>query len=184
MHPSAVSISARTTAEIAFDHSRIALQTGGIVRQDDPAGFDDITAFRQGKGDARVLLDEQDRHSRTPKGKDCFRHLLDNAWRESQGRFVQQHEPRARHDRAAEGKHLLDRKSTRLNSSHLGISYAVFCLKKKKQSINKKQNLRGSTRTTITEATLSGAAGAWGAQTVFETPLARYASKGMRLIPL
>src|SRR5437899_5515815 len=27
----------------------------------------------------------------------------------------------------------IDRKSTRLNSSHLGISYAVFCLKKKKQ---------------------------------------------------
>src|SRR5436853_6015429 len=27
-----------------------------------------------------------------------------------------------------------DRKSTRLNSSHLGISYAVFCLKKKNQS--------------------------------------------------
>src|SRR5256885_1004410 len=28
--------------------------------------------------------------------------------------------------------HILDRKSTRLNSSHLVISYAVFCLKKKK----------------------------------------------------
>src|SRR5436309_7959745 len=28
---------------------------------------------------------------------------------------------------------LLDRKSTRLNSSHVKISYAVFCLKKKKQ---------------------------------------------------
>src|SRR5262245_64780435 len=28
----------------------------------------------------------------------------------------------------------VDRKSTRLNSSHLGISYAVFCLKKKKKS--------------------------------------------------
>src|SRR3712207_8492634 len=27
-----------------------------------------------------------------------------------------------------------DRKSTRLNSSHANISYAVFCLKKKKQS--------------------------------------------------
>src|SRR5438045_6962040 len=27
---------------------------------------------------------------------------------------------------------MIDRKSTRLNSSHLGISYAVFCLKKKK----------------------------------------------------
>src|SRR5205814_3541909 len=37
----------------------------------------------------------------------------------------------------AEGKsdaELVDRKSTRLNSSHLGISYAVFCLKKKKQT--------------------------------------------------
>src|SRR5437899_10115812 len=29
--------------------------------------------------------------------------------------------------------HCQDRKSTRLNSSHLGISYAVFCLKKKKK---------------------------------------------------
>src|ERR1035438_7901006 len=30
----------------------------------------------------------------------------------------------------------IDRKSTRLNSSHLGISYAVFCLKKKKKKRN------------------------------------------------
>src|SRR3712207_6886797 len=29
----------------------------------------------------------------------------------------------------------VDRKSTRLNSSHANISYAVFCLKKKKQTI-------------------------------------------------
>src|SRR5438034_6561632 len=42
---------------------------------------------------------------------------------------------------------LRDRKSTRLNSSHTVISYAVFCLKKKKKKINssatedyKKQN--------------------------------------------
>src|SRR5205814_4761187 len=32
-----------------------------------------------------------------------------------------------------------DRKSTRLNSSHLGISYAVFCLKKKKKKNKTKQ---------------------------------------------
>ena len=31
---------------------------------------------------------------------------------------------------------LLDRKSTRLNSSHTVISYAVFCLKKKKNKIH------------------------------------------------
>src|SRR2546427_6995023 len=33
------------------------------------------------------------------------------------------------------GGRLLDRKSTRLNSSHSQISYAVFCLKKKKKKI-------------------------------------------------
>src|SRR5256885_7120718 len=40
-----------------------------------------------------------------------------------------------------------DRKSTRLNSSHLVISYAVFCLKKKKMS-------DGATRTHFTRACL------------------------------
>src|SRR5205814_6428121 len=35
-------------------------------------------------------------------------------------------------ERARGGGIRIDRKSTRLNSSHLGISYAVFCLKKKK----------------------------------------------------
>src|ERR1035438_10676300 len=34
---------------------------------------------------------------------------------------------------------MADRKSTRLNSSHLGISYAVFCLKKKKKNTNNKR---------------------------------------------
>src|SRR5256885_13062075 len=36
--------------------------------------------------------------------------------------------------RAASGLERIDRKSTRLNSSHLVISYAVFCLKKKKNN--------------------------------------------------
>src|SRR5438045_8719574 len=35
--------------------------------------------------------------------------------------------------RRRRGRSSRDRKSTRLNSSHLGISYAVFCLKKKKK---------------------------------------------------
>src|SRR5437660_3782361 len=33
-----------------------------------------------------------------------------------------------------------DRKSTRLNSSHVAISYAVFCLKKKKKNKKKKNH--------------------------------------------
>src|SRR3712207_7829752 len=40
----------------------------------------------------------------------------------------------------------LDRKSTRLNSSHANISYAVFCLKKKK-----KRNLRTRSEENTTE---------------------------------
>src|SRR5690242_15478275 len=37
-------------------------------------------------------------------------------------------------------RRIVDRKSTRLNSSHMSISYAVFCLKKKKK--NKKRKLQ------------------------------------------
>src|SRR5689334_23934254 len=42
---------------------------------------------------------------------------------------------RVRNDRndSAEAAFAQDRKSTRLNSSHSSISYAVFCLKKKKK---------------------------------------------------
>src|SRR5256885_13305071 len=38
-------------------------------------------------------------------------------------------------EHVAVGQQRLDRKSTRLNSSHLVISYAVFCLKKKKRRL-------------------------------------------------
>src|SRR3712207_8827630 len=44
-------------------------------------------------------------------------------------------------EKMARAAHLLrqreDRKSTRLNSSHANISYAVFCLKKKQTTLNK-----------------------------------------------
>src|SRR3712207_6847368 len=39
-----------------------------------------------------------------------------------------------RHDGPSQPRRLRDRKSTRLNSSHANISYAVFCLKKKKDN--------------------------------------------------
>src|SRR5690349_23423489 len=46
--------------------------------------------------------------------------------------------------RGDHGRLARDRKSTRLNSSHVEISYAVFCLKKKKKKNNKKD--RNQTR--------------------------------------
>src|SRR3712207_8985824 len=44
-----------------------------------------------------------------------------------------QHAPAAGAD--VDGRDELDRKSTRLNSSHANISYAVFCLKKKNKDV-------------------------------------------------
>src|SRR3712207_8850697 len=58
----------------------------------------------------------------------------------SAAREAVEHDEHAAH-LVARGAHRLDgpdgrdRKSTRLNSSHANISYAVFCLKKKKQFV-------------------------------------------------
>src|SRR5437899_10176970 len=46
----------------------------------------------------------------------------------------------ARHRRRA-AEEYGDRKSTRLNSSHLGISYAVFCLKKKSEKSRNRRRI-------------------------------------------
>src|SRR3712207_6880089 len=51
----------------------------------------------------------------------------------AQARLVLDQQHPCRGGRAALA--LLDRKSTRLNSSHANISYAVFCLKKKKKDV-------------------------------------------------
>src|SRR5439155_26817209 len=40
----------------------------------------------------------------------------------------------------------LDRKSTRLNSSHVAISYAVFCLKKKNKNVDRDSDSRDQRR--------------------------------------
>src|SRR3712207_7249449 len=45
------------------------------------------------------------------------------------GQHLPRRQPRTR-------RHTRDRKSTRLNSSHANISYAVFCLKKKKSILS------------------------------------------------
>src|SRR5207253_11165111 len=67
------------------------------------------------------------RHLRVPRGSAAALLLH---------RSERTHPGRASSDRAGNGPGpgpRTDRKSTRLNSSHVAISYAVFCLKKKKQ---------------------------------------------------
>src|SRR3712207_6358774 len=52
--------------------------------------------------------------------------------------------PAAQRCRSLPSTWSVDRKSTRLNSSHANISYAVFCLKKKKNNILKTLHLNGT----------------------------------------
>src|SRR5690349_22958744 len=72
-------------------------------------------------------------------GESFRRHHVDRPARSLSGRYVRQHGAGGREHAGANQVGRRDRKSTRLNSSHVEISYAVFCLKKKKK---KKDNKR------------------------------------------
>src|SRR5690606_42003109 len=98
------------------------------------------------------------RHTRRPPRPTLFPYttLFRSCWRASPNRNGEGKQPRSSwswrrlHDRSAATlrtmgwSHIrvehssprltIDRKSTRLNSSHVKISYAVFCLKKKKNN--------------------------------------------------
>src|SRR2546426_7845828 len=66
------------------------------------------------------------------------------------------HEAEKPQQRAAQAER--DRKSTRLNSSHLVISYAVFCLKKKKKNseqIRSRKRSQVYTRRTVVRHTMT-----------------------------
>src|SRR5436309_11924151 len=62
--------------------------------------------------------------------------------------------PVLEHDDAVRAAHRreADRKSTRLNSSHVKISYAVFCLKKKNKYGERRTRCRSSSTITATNA--------------------------------
>src|SRR5476651_529704 len=60
---------------------------------------------------------------------------------------------------AHEQNDVRDRKSTRLNSSHANISYAVFCLKKKKNPVD--NDVASGGRLSGTEITVSGKSGTY-----------------------
>src|SRR5438874_194666 len=65
------------------------------------------------------------------------RHDADDAFQETFLRALRAY-PSLEHGRHLRAWALTDRKSTRLNSSHVEISYAVFCLKKKKKTKERK----------------------------------------------
>src|SRR3712207_8565288 len=85
--------------------------------------FPYTTLFGSG-GEAAADIDDVHRHRRIHDGGADPLHRL--------GESGRRHRLAADMEANSERIRRLDRKSTRLNSSHANISYAVFCLKKKK----------------------------------------------------
>src|SRR5574340_1835519 len=96
-----------SVAEIGAPHRLIAPDLVGAAGERDPAGLEQVRAVREVEREARVLFDQQHGHPVL---------AVDLA-----------HDP----EDLGDHQRRQDRKSTRLNSSHQKISYAVFCLKKK-----------------------------------------------------
>src|SRR3712207_7802924 len=88
--------------------------------------FPYTTLFRSGdESYIAVVLDAAGEEYRFEAARTALEYGFDNYEREPLARKGEVYEE-------------IDRKSTRLNSSHANISYAVFCLKKKKQQVDKK----------------------------------------------
>src|SRR2546430_6823748 len=73
------------------------------------------------------------------------------------GEAIGRERDRRRHAKDAFGEHERDRKSTRLNSSHSQISYAVFCLKKKPIVYSRSSRERPSATLSTTQSSPPGA---------------------------
>src|SRR5437870_10812540 len=87
----------------------------------------DLHAFpTRRSSDLIALRSENRKNEQSTSGESCHCH------RSGTGHRIRMRPPPCRRRRAHPNP--IDRKSTRLNSSHVAISYAVFCLKKKKKN--------------------------------------------------
>src|SRR5207253_10560107 len=96
-----------------------------LPRHPRPTLFPYTTLFRSPGGEQTRPLVAEGRLERRPRPERGDAPRPRGA--EGRGRASRAKDTRRRREEAA------DRKSTRLNSSHVAISYAVFCLKKKKK---------------------------------------------------
>src|SRR5256885_12938061 len=119
----------RELGEKFEDDEKTQLGTAtGIPRRISPGGAHGEGLRGQGRsGYRRIARHRTGGGGAARRGRVRGRHLLRRKRRRGPGG-----QGRGRSRRRAQGPYLEDRKSTRLNSSHLVISYAVFCLKKKK----------------------------------------------------
>src|ERR1700733_7853620 len=94
-------------AEIPLQLFDARLQLGARNDVDHPAVLDDVMAIGDGRGEAKILLDQQDREAGVLQMSDDAADLLDDHGRQPLGRLVEQQQPRAGAQDAADRQHLL-----------------------------------------------------------------------------
>ena len=102
-----VRVSVQASPEIGAAHFGIAGELGGGPLQGDPARLEHVGAPRDGQRHRRVLLHQEDGHALPVDGLHGLEDLLDEHGGEAHGGLVEQEQPRARHEGAADGEHLL-----------------------------------------------------------------------------
>src|SRR5690625_6786706 len=101
---------------------KIDANTGEVIKlKEKPIHGKNNENSEKNQGKERLVIKENDTNDDEVKQKESAKENKDN------GQYRQQNEKQKK--KSSKEK---DRKSTRLNSSHVAISYAVFCLKKKK----------------------------------------------------
>src|SRR5437870_13402697 len=109
----------------------LAIGTAAVAKRHSDPAFSNIHIRNFGKMDGRFYRgaqpDESDYKDLKALGIQTVIDLTDHPT---------SYEKRDVEAQIDDGLNAEDRKSTRLNSSHVAISYAVFCLKKKKQITN------------------------------------------------
>src|SRR5439155_21267408 len=110
-----------TEHQITIDKALLQTTFGGR-----DYGFD---AFHIGQATGNLYLYQFKWSADATLFKDCYRRMIDAGFDRI---FTGSYQDAKQNQALLQIKSLVDRKSTRLNSSHVAISYAVFCLKKKK----------------------------------------------------
>src|SRR6476660_7101593 len=120
-----------SVTKISLDHFRVPADVGRKTARDDAALGEHEDAIAQRHDEFHVVLN--DHECRAPLDVDRLQPVTQarqHGQIDAAGRFIEQGKTGARYECHCG----VERKSTRLNSSHQIISYAVFCLKKKKKT--------------------------------------------------
>src|SRR5262249_14157219 len=93
--------------QIVVQLVEIGFQLGIGEPVDDAAIFHHVVAIRNRRSEAKILLDQEDGETLLLWHSDGLADLLDDDRRKTLGRLIEQKEPRARAQDAADGEHLL-----------------------------------------------------------------------------